>query len=95
MSGDNSGGVIPSELQNGVHNSSITTADTDELEAAEAGEEEEESFNQDVLCEHGKSQYQSDRKSVCLSVLCHRCLSKQIILIPVNQDSARLTSYMC
>ena len=72
VSGDNSR-VVPSQLQNGVHNSSITTADTDEAEAAEAGEEEE-SFNQDVLCEHGKSQYQIVRKSVALSVLCHRCL---------------------
>ena len=74
-SGDNSDRVIPSQLQNGVHNSSITTADTDELEAAEAGEEEEESFNQDVLCEHGKSQHQSVRKSVALSALCHGGLS--------------------
>ena len=73
-SGDNSR-VVPSQLQNGVHNSSITTADTDELEAAEAGEEEEESFNQDVLCEHGKSQYQRVSKSVCLSALWYECLS--------------------
>ena len=77
MNGDSAAGdnsrVVPSQLQNGVHNSSITTADTDELEAAEAGEEEE-SFNQDVLCEHGKSQYQRVRKSVCLSALCHGCL---------------------